>query len=238
MKDLPEHEPRSDSWERIMLKKNFDSQLIKNLGELPAYDPSDTAWSSIEKRLDNTKRRIIWRPIGIAASIFGLLILAFFLVRQENVTVNLEQQISESLEGDYKSEITENENLTPDQVEKLIITPIEKGAYYEGITKIFHQKIKPIAPITRPRPTLASLPRPELKVNDPSTPIKTAPKEVLNSLISETKDKSKHEVRIYWKRFGKPPKIQTQFGRPAEKLETLEITRSNPSPKTFIKVKN
>ncbi|SDC91114.1 hypothetical protein SAMN04488104_100936 [Algoriphagus faecimaris] len=135
MKDLPEHEPRSDSWERIMLKKNFDSQLIKNLGELPAYDPSDTAWSSIEKRLDNTKRRIIWRPIGIAASIFGLLILAFFLVRQENVKVDSQQpKIAWTSKTSLPTASIEQEERT-DSLNETITATTDKKPTPEIITK-------------------------------------------------------------------------------------------------------
>lgn len=108
MKELPEYEPRRNSWEKIMQRKDFDSQLSQNLNELPIYSPSELVWNRIEEELGKKKKTFIWWPLLIAASVSCLLFLAFYQYDQsDEQTQSLKQADGINIQ-----------NLTPENKEK------------------------------------------------------------------------------------------------------------------------
>ncbi|QYH39763.1 hypothetical protein GYM62_13580 [Algoriphagus sp. NBT04N3] len=109
MKNLPQHTPKSDSWDKIMQQQDFDAQLDKNLNELPSYSPSDLTWNRIEKELDNEKIGIGWKPFLIAASITGLLLLGIYQIRQGNRDVEIKQNSIESVAENSSQELVAKE---------------------------------------------------------------------------------------------------------------------------------
>jgi len=110
-KNWKEYSPREDAWDKIMQRKNFDSQLDKNLKELPSHSPSDLVWTRIEQKLENKKRAFVWRPFVIAASLTGLFILAFYLIRQGTVVIEAPEQKNKLMASNPPDVLEEEENL-------------------------------------------------------------------------------------------------------------------------------
>mgnify|MGYP000212251546 CR=1 FL=1 len=117
-KNWKEYSPREDAWDKIMQKKDFDSQLSKNLNELPEHSPSDFAWNRIEEKLEDKKKGFVWRPFLIAASLTGLFLLAFYQIRQGTVIIDSQQQTDELMADNQSpliNETEEFESTTEDQ---------------------------------------------------------------------------------------------------------------------------
>lgn len=110
-KNWKEYSPREDAWGKIMQRKDFNSQLDKNLKELPSHSPSDLVWTRIEQKLENKKRAFVWKPFVIAASLTGLFLLAFYLIRQGTVVIEAPQQTNELMASNPPDVLKEEENL-------------------------------------------------------------------------------------------------------------------------------
>lgn len=203
MKNLTEHEPQSNSWERIMQKKDFDSQLSKNLEELPSYAPSDLAWDKIEEKLDGQKRVFPWRTFMIAASLAALFLVAFFLVRQETVQFEPQQPIAESITERQVPETDTAQKTKPLDQNQILSNSNEKESVPEIITQ--SSRRREFIPKISSRPPI--LIRDELTVKG----MDLEAKEKYNP-IAETKDETYHSVAISWGLDKIKFQVKTNFG--------------------------
>ncbi len=124
-KNWKEYSPDDSSWEGIMKKKDFDSQLDSNLKELPKHSPSAFAWDRIEKELDKEKKAFAWRPLLIAASLAGLILLAFYQIRQGSAIIDSQaptEILAEEIDSPSSTEIVPN----MEQTESNELDPVEE----------------------------------------------------------------------------------------------------------------
>ncbi|WP_439475428.1 hypothetical protein [Algoriphagus formosus] len=203
MKNLPEHEPQSNSWERIMQKKDFDAQLSKNLKELPSYAPSDMAWDKIEEKLDEQKSVFHWRIFMIAASLAALFLVAFFLVKQETVQFEPQQPIAESIPGRQMPESDTAQKTKPIDQNQILSDSNDKESVSEIITQ--SSRRREFIPEISSRPPI--LIRDELIVKG----MDLEAREKYNP-IAETKEETYHSVAISWGLDKIKFQVKTNFG--------------------------
>jgi hypothetical protein len=202
MKNLPEHEPRSNSWEKLMQKKDFDSQLRKNLNELPSFSPSDFAWERIEDKLNGQKRVFPWETFLIAASLAGFFLIAFFLLRQETVKIDSPNPTSQAIQ---ERQIPEK-SIQParlDRPENETTQIKEKESLPNGEIKKQRINDNGLAVSNRPPISVQNMPiSKELKLDRRE---KYAP-------VTEASEETYHSVAISWELDKIKFQVKTNFG--------------------------
>lgn len=225
-KNWKEYSPKDNSWEKIMQKQDFESQLAQNLKKLPEHSPSDFAWGAIEEKLEKKKRLIVFRPFLIAASLTGLFLLAFYLIRQGAAvleTPNVPQEILANTPA-----LEEVKTPTPGEAEKVILEQETPTKQVNPEQKIQRKSIQPIQVSAsqlafeqdfQPKPL-------DLQKRNPYMAALVTPKE------------SYHRVAISW---GLKQKTQLKLGAQSEELigqtEILtaqENTKPTKNPLKFI----
>jgi len=217
MKNLPEHEPRSNSWEKLMQKKDFDSQLCKNLNELPSYSPSDFAWERIEEKLEDQKRVFPWKEFLIAASLAGFFLIAFFLLRQETVIIDSPKPISQAIQERQLPEKS-IQPARPDTVENTSIQIKEKESLSNG--EIKKQRIRDNGLAVSNRLPISVQKVPTSKGLKLDSREKYAP-------ANEVREETYHSVAISWELDKIKFQVKTNFG--AQDPLLLESTGNEKS---------
>lgn len=218
MKNLPEHEPKSNSWEKIMQKKDFDLQLGKNIYELPSYNPSDIAWERIEKKLEGKKRIFLWRPFLIAASLSGLLLMAFFLVRQETLKIDSFKSTSQAIQERQLLEKSIIQETKPDTIENATIPILEKESLPKR--KIKKERIRENGLAVPNRPPISDL-------NEPTSKELKLDMREKHTSVDEVQEETYHSVAISWELDKIKFQVKTNFGVQDPLL--LESTGNNKS---------
>ena len=73
MKKLPEHSPKESTWEDLLKKGTFETQLKNHLPTLPQFAPQDPAWERITAELDRKKVIPIWLRWSAAVAVIAIL---------------------------------------------------------------------------------------------------------------------------------------------------------------------
>lgn len=84
MKNLKEHSPNPGSWEKIVQRSNFESQLGNHLTTLPQYSPNEEAWERITLEMDCKKPISIWIKWSVASSLLGFLLVGGIALKNFN----------------------------------------------------------------------------------------------------------------------------------------------------------
>ncbi|QEC53682.1 hypothetical protein EDD80_10997 [Anseongella ginsenosidimutans] len=80
---LPEYEPRKDSWDNLESSLDFEQQLGRSLADLPRYQPREESWNRIERGLAHRRRPVI-RYLTAAAAAAILLLAGIFLLPEKD----------------------------------------------------------------------------------------------------------------------------------------------------------
>lgn len=224
MKNLPEHTPKSESWEKILQQQDFESQLNKASDDLPLFEPKTNAWEAITAQLETEKPIIpIWQKLA-AAMVLALAIACAWLILGQKPTTPLDADL-----------VTEIKNVSiPLEVEKPIIEkkggtvdtaphapPVKDPTSVQinlGIAEVDAPSIA-LPDIEIPRQDFGSIPNP-------------------NQVTASTQIKSRHEVDISWGLDRSKLKVKTNFGKPSPDLEAVPSTQTASSKTIQIRFKN
>jgi hypothetical protein len=217
MKNLKDHTPKADSWERILKQSEFDNQLANHLDRLPQYSPNEDTWRRITGVMDSKRIVAIWLKWGAAASIIGVLIVAGIALSRfdkDEETQLLSIQNSEVSAG----------NVAKDSIS---IEPSGSFQPIEHSTNIPEKKIQ--AKITTKRTVeIIEVPKislPELKPTISENLSITTPEPQFTEPIQP---KTLHQVSISWSKIKPGLQVTTSFGR-KEINPTTETQASNAS---------
>ncbi|MFC3880204.1 hypothetical protein ACFOSV_08455 [Algoriphagus namhaensis] len=225
-KNWKEYSPKDNAWEKIMQKQDFDAQLEQNLKKLPKHNPSDFVWGRIEQTLEKKKRGLIWPPFLIAASLTGLFLLAFYLIRQGAVVLDSEQIPREILaEGPM---IEQKEPRVQDEL-KEVQSFVNESKPVQQVKKSLNRE--PVKPIQVPNADLT------ISRKLTPTPLHLEPR---NQYIPSESDprETYHRVAISW---GLKEKTKLKLGSQSgewlnddKALTAQEKTKPTKNPLKFI----
>lgn len=209
-----------------MKARGFDAQLEQNLKKLSAHTPSDFVWGAIQEKLEKKKRALIWPPFLIAASLTGLFLLAFYLIRQGAVVLESESIPQEILAETPIVELEETKVET--KMEKIVPSETETQLT-SNTSKTLNRRS--FEPIQVPNTTLAF--SQELKVS----PLDLRQRNPMGS-IPVVPNETYHRVAISWGLKEKAKlKLGTQSDKWLERSESLtaqEKTKPTKNPLKFI----
>lgn len=230
MKNLPEHEPKSSSWDKIMQQKDFDLQLGKNINQLPFHNPSDITWEKIEKQLDRERRVFLWKPSLIAASIAGLLLLSIFLLTEQSAKEDTLKSISESNATIQSPEIKHKTPIIPDSTKTTTSDSFLVNSSSIEIKK--KRRESENIPHVSIRPTLeieGKLALQEMNLKPRGTP----------KVGAEDEEKNYHSVAISWGLNRGKLQVRTNFGaRDSLFLESSDAQKSELQARIRLQRKN
>lgn len=203
MKNLPEHKPRENSWEKIMEKKGFEFQLNENLKKLPVHVPSDLVWEKIEKELESQRRIFPWKAFSIAASFVAFLLLAFYLSKQNARIEDPPKSISHVTSESLLSEITIDQFITLDS---LAILPLDSQN-----VEVQKKGTRNLKRIPESLPAISS--RPSISMNNKAIVKGLDLGSSENHSISPAdREETYHSVEISWGLDRKKIQMKTNFG--------------------------
>lgn len=81
--NLPEYEPRDDSWKQLEASLRLEDQLRRTIKELPRHQPRSQSWEHIAHQLDAPPRPVFRYFSIAAAAVFVLLAGMFLLLKKE-----------------------------------------------------------------------------------------------------------------------------------------------------------
>lgn len=224
MKNLPQHTPKSTSWDKILQQQDFDTQLDKVSLDLPHFEPSGKAWEGIISELDTEKRIIpIWQKLAAA------MVLAFMIALS---WVLLEKDQEPTFETDLLTQIQEIS--IPMDVEKPILEGKEsfvemgKLSTPAEVTKPFESK-QELAEVSIPNIALPSIEIPQESLDRTYNP---------NQFTASSENKSLHEVDISWGKGRSKMRVKTAFGKSQEELQPDRKSQTASSKTIQIKFKN
>lgn len=224
MKNLPEHTPKSESWEKILQQQDFELQLNKASNDLPLFEPKANAWEAITAQLETEKPIIpIWQKLA-AAMVLALAIACAWLILGQNPTTPIDTDL-----------VTEIKNVSiPLEVEKPIIE--KKGGTVDTATHASPAKDPTSVQINL---GIAEVDAPSIALPDieiPRQDFGSIPNP--NQVTASTQIKSRHEVDISWGLDRSKLKVKTNFGRPSQGLKEVPSTQTASSKTIQIRFKN
>lgn len=225
-KNWKSYSPKEDSWNKILQKQDFESQLKQNLKKLPEFEPAPFAWGAIEEKLEKKKRAVVWRPFLIAASLTGLFLLAFYLIRQGAVISDEQDMPQEIL---TEAPVIKLEETNPGSTSEEIIPSKTETQPKPNSKKTPNRQS--FEPIKVPNTTLAF--SQDLEVNPPDL----QPRNPIES-IAVAPNESYHRVAISW---GLKEKVKLKLGAQSndwlersESLRAQEKSKPAKNPLKFI----
>jgi len=200
---MKEFNPKSDLWEKIESRRDFESQLKDLTKNLPSKEPNFSLWNQIEDKLNKEKQVYpIWRFASIAASIILILALGrifYFKTTSDISTPDLLSENSIPSANDQNNNVLEQ--VISKSVPKVEAEKIEKTVT-DNSTDLQKQGAREVAkPILITKPPITSLDQDLKMVSDAGI------------FLSQPTGKSKtfHKVTISWGLHEKT-KLRTQFG--------------------------
>ncbi|TFV94728.1 hypothetical protein E4S40_12015 [Algoriphagus kandeliae] len=224
MKNLPQHTPKSTSWDKILQQQDFDTQLEKVSLDLPHFEPSSKAWEGIVTELDSEKRIVpIWKKLAAAMVLVFTIALSWVL---------LEKDQEPNFETDLLTQIRDIS--IPIQVEKPILEGKESFAEMSEPSTLTTET-KPIeskqelAEVSIPIIALPNLEIPQVNLDPTYNP---------NQFTASSENKSLHEVDISWDKGRSKMRVKTAFGKSQEELQSNRKYQTSSSKTIQIKFKN
>jgi len=215
MKNLPnDHSPKEDSWQKILAKMSFESQLERHIPTLPMFEPNEKSWAGITEKLDEKKKVVLWPYFSLAAALIGGILVATVIFNSENVIlddISIQNELTTIRDLEIPIEIITPaieapEKSVPSEVKILKTTELQK-----------QDEEVPQASIEVPELELIAL-ESELIIPEKIKP-------TLDS-VPQSDPKTLHEVTISWGL--KPAKFQvkTGFGKQDPSTSISEQTGS------------
>jgi hypothetical protein len=228
MKSLPnDHTPKKDSWEKILGKMSFDSQLEGHIPNFPMFEPNEKSWAGITEKLDEKKKVVRWPYFSLAAALIGGILIATVIFNSEHlITENISVQNELTTIEDFK---------IPIEIIKPEIESPKKSINSEV-------KISKTAKLQKPdvEVPLASIEVPELEL------IAIESERIIPEKMNPTFDsapqsdpKTLHEVTISWGLKPNNFQVKTSFGKQdPSSLGTVHIGSISKSKRIRIGQKN
>ncbi len=205
MKNLKDHTPNSDSWEKILQQGQFESQLVNHLKNLPQFSPNEEAWQRITAEMDRKKTIPIWVKWSVAASILGFLLVGGISISR--MDSNLENHLTQVLPNQNSNgseEIGSQDSITLEPTQALPnvvssqITSTENHTLKSQINR--NQEIIEVPKISLPELHLSATEKLSLHLPEPQKAEPIQPKTL-------------HEVTISWNKIKPGLHVKTPFGR-------------------------
>jgi len=224
MKNLPQHTPKSTSWDKILQQQDFDTQLKKISLDLPHFEPTSKAWEGIVSELDSEKRIIpIWQKLATAMVLVFMIALSWIL-----------------LEKDQDSTF-ETDHLT--QIRDISIPITAEKPIFEGKESYVEMR-KPSIPTTETKPIESKQELAEVSIPNIALPTIEIPQVSLdptynpNQFTASLESKSLHKVDISWGKGRSKMRVKTAFGKSQEELQPNRKSQTASSKTIQIKFKN
>lgn len=219
MKNLKEHSPNPDSWERILQQGQFENQLANHLDRLPQFSPNEESWEKITGAMDRKKILPIWIKWSVAASLIGSLIVAGLVLSK--------------FDNDQETQLlsVQNTEIFPENSvsDSISIEPSRSVQAIESNGNISEKKVLPKITTKGPVKNI-EVPRigiPELKPNISENLFLSLPEP---QITEPSQQKTLHQVSISWSKIKPGLQISTPFGRkeidPTTKTQAATITPS------------
>lgn len=223
MKNLKDHSPNPDSWEKIVQRSDFESQLGNHLTRLPQYSPNEEAWERITSEMDRKKTIPFWIKCSVAASLLGFLLVGGMGLKNLNSDVDNKTQ----------DLVTEN-NIEPAEIERRESTLESSQSTSSTVTTIEFplEASTQTKPVTR-KVEVIEIPKinlPELTPNHLDNLSISLPEEKISE---PSKLKTLHEVSISWSKHKPGFQVKTSFGR-NEGIPSPQPQASTPPPRPLI----
>ncbi len=206
MKKLPDHSPKTSSWDDILKRMDFDSQVSGHLPNLPQFSPKDDTWERIAAELESKKTVPIWMPWSAAAAVVAILLLAAFWLKSSNQDIQ-KQQLTSGLPA-----MSAQRNAEPASPE-----PLTKVEITEANSKSIPQKP---TPKKKPEQMVAIIEVPEMTL--PEVELWQSKNISLQLPEEQSKDsvpaKTLHQVSISWSKIKPGLQVKTSFGRAEAEL--------------------
>lgn len=231
MKNLKDHTPKADSWEKILQQGQFENQLANHLDRLPQFFPNERTWERITSEMDRKKAIPIWMKWGIAASILGFLIAGG--VSLSKMESKLENQITQVLPNQNSNATKANESQNA-----ITIEPTQDSSPIE-LSNIL--STEEIGTKRRTKRTIEAIKVPKI---DLSELIELNSSENLSLSIPEpqrtepNQPKTLHQVNISWSKIKPGLQVTTPFGRKEIDPTTKTQAATIPPSQITIEINN
>ncbi|GAA0880761.1 hypothetical protein GCM10009119_37310 [Algoriphagus jejuensis] len=206
MKKLPEHTPKASTWEDLLKKADFESQLNNHLPSLPNFAPQDGAWEKITAELDRKKFIPIWVRWSAAAAVAGIF-LAFLISLNRSVDPMQDQEL-----------LTDNPIEIDNSAVEVLPSdlPIVADAFAENTENAPFQ----ISPKKKVKRTTETIEAPKMGLPEIDLSLsKNLSLEIPEKQIQEsTPPKTLHQVSISWSKIKPGLQVKTSFGRMGSEL--------------------
>lgn len=195
MKNLPEHTPKADAWEKILGQGDFDAQCSRLLSDLPIYSPKASSWNRIETALDKKRTLSPWIYWAAASAVMGLLLgVGMFNWSFENKKGQMLSSIDSAKEEQVFAPEETEESTTISATETIPTASEKKQTKRQATEAIQIQKIA--------LPDIKFSPAESLSLALPDTP-----------LAESSPPPTLHQVRISWTKIKPSMQVRTTFGR-------------------------
>jgi hypothetical protein len=226
MKNLPNnHTPKEDSWEKILGKMSFESQLERHIPNLPMFEPTESSWADIDEKLK--KKITFWPNFGLAAALIGGLLIATIIFNSEkeiprNTSVGNDLTSIGDLELSIGSLNPEKESVAKTTLAESEIINEEK----------FQNQIEEIPLISIEVPDLEFIAfESELIIPEKMNP-------AIDSVV-QADSKTYHKVAISWGLKQKNFQVKTPFGKQdPDSIRTVQTGSISKSKRIRIGQKN
>lgn len=226
MKKLPEHSPKHDTWERILSRGEFESQLDTHLPNLPQYQPKQLTWERITEKLDQKKATPVWIPWSIAAAVVAILFLTG--IDQEWI----------GKEAKELSPLTNRQNDAPNPD---IQIPFEEKAQVAEMESTNPENEAKDSPKRKPAPRaietieVPKMALPELNLAQTGN----LSLEIQESQILEpSPPKTLHQVSVSWSKIKPGLQVKTTFGRKEAELGQKPQASADPAGQLILEINN
>ncbi|WP_268035482.1 hypothetical protein [Algoriphagus sp. PAP.12] len=224
MKNLPQHTPKSTSWEKILQQQDFEAQLEKVSLDLPNYAPKANAWEGIASQLDTEKPIFsIWQKLAAAMVFLVVSLFTWVLLNQNTESApepNLITQTQEiSIPISIEKPISEGKESSKENVKPTILEKENKR------TKLN----KTLTEVETPFIALPTIVTPQKNIDPTYNP---------KQFTASSENKSLHEVDISWGKGRSKVKVKTAFGKPVEELQPNQKSQMASSKAIQIRFKN
>jgi hypothetical protein len=230
MKNLKEHTPNPNSWERILKQSQFENQLANHLDRLPQYPPNDESWGKITEAMDRKRIVPIWLKWGVAASIVGILIIAGISV--SNIETDPKSQITQVLPDQASGNLQKNESGNSTKILPSDAFPPNESAQITSKESVASKKP------TKRKVEIIEIPKinlPELKPNISENLSINIP-EPQPSEPSQAK--TLHQVNISWSKIKPGLQVTTSFGRKEINPTTKTQASANSQSQITLEINN
>ena len=226
MKKLPEHSPKESTWEDLLKKGTFESQLNNHLPTLPQFAPQDAAWERITAELDRKKVIPIWLRWSAAVAVIAILWFSLISINGTDDKIQDRELLSENPIGEDNSAAE--------------VLPSEGQTTKETITASTENAFEKFSPKKKAKRSIDIIEAPEMTLPD----LELSQSKNLSLEIPETKvpevrtQETLHQVSISWSKIKPGLQIKSSFGRKESELGQKPQASANENSQITLKINN